>query len=57
VGDLTEEQLARVNPLKRVGEPEEIAEVVAFLCRPEVTFLLGETISVDGGQMAMLAMP
>ncbi len=57
VGNLSEEQLARVSPLKRVGRPEEIAEVVAFLCRRDAPYLLGATIAVDGAQIAGLAMP
>jgi NAD(P)-dependent dehydrogenase (short-subunit alcohol dehydrogenase family) len=57
VGELSDEQLARVSPLGRVGRPAEIAEVVAFLCRGDSTYLLGETIAVDGAQIAKLAMP
>lgn len=51
------EELRFVNPMRRVGRPEEIAEVVAFLCRRDVTYLTGQTIWVDGGQMAMAATP
>lgn len=38
-------------PLGRRGEPEEIASAVRFLCGPGASFLNGQTIQVNGGQM------
>nr|AFC98466.1 short chain alcohol dehydrogenase-like protein [Atriplex canescens] len=35
--------------LGRVGEPEEISPVVAFLCMPASSYITGQTITVDGG--------
>ncbi|MFC1493096.1 3-oxoacyl-ACP reductase FabG [candidate division KSB1 bacterium] len=36
--------------LKRIGTPEEVADVIAFLCSNEGKFITGEVIKVDGGQ-------
>ena len=34
----------------RFGRPEEIGEVVAFLCSPRASWIVGATLNVDGGQ-------
>ena len=36
-------------PLKRIGEPEDIASVVAFLCTDGAAYITGQVIQVDGG--------
>jgi len=36
-------------PLRRLGEPREVATVVEFLCGPGSTFITGQVINVDGG--------
>jgi len=40
-------------PLKRVGDPREIGDVVAFLASDKASYVTGETIYVDGGRMGM----
>ena len=40
-------------PLKRVGTPSEIADVVAFLISGKASYITGETIYVDGGRLGM----
>jgi NAD(P)-dependent dehydrogenase (short-subunit alcohol dehydrogenase family) len=36
-------------PVGRVAEPEEIAEIAVWLCGPRAAYVLGHTMSVDGG--------
>jgi 3-oxoacyl-[acyl-carrier protein] reductase len=36
-------------PLKRVGQPHEIASVIGFLCSDAASFMTGETININGG--------
>jgi NAD(P)-dependent dehydrogenase (short-subunit alcohol dehydrogenase family) len=41
-------QLARI-PMGRVGQPDDIAAVVLFLCSPEASYITGHTLVADGG--------
>lgn len=40
--------------IKRVGQPEEIGGVIAFLCSEEASYITGETITVTGGMSCRL---
>ena len=42
------------NALPRLGEPGDIAEMVAFLCAPAAAYVTGQMIAVDGGQTSHL---
>ena len=46
--DYLDEVIGRT-PMGRVGEPEEVAAAVAFLCLPAAGYVTGECIAVDGG--------
>jgi len=40
---------AESNPVRRVGQPEDIAAAAAFLCSDEASYITGQTLYVDGG--------
>ncbi|KAI4961605.1 hypothetical protein J4E86_000634 [Alternaria arbusti] len=44
-----QQELEDNNPRKRLGEPEDIAGVMVFLCSPAGAYINGEDIAVDGG--------
>jgi 3-oxoacyl-[acyl-carrier protein] reductase len=46
-----EDMLAREVPLRRLGTPDEIADVVGFLASPRAAFITGTVIVADGGQL------
>jgi NAD(P)-dependent dehydrogenase (short-subunit alcohol dehydrogenase family) len=48
---------ARMQPLGRMGRPEEIAGVVAFLVGEDASFITGSEVVVDGGLLAALVPP
>jgi 2-hydroxycyclohexanecarboxyl-CoA dehydrogenase len=41
--------MVRGIPLKRMGEPEDYAGIVAFLASDDASFMTGQTVSVAGG--------
>jgi len=43
------EQVIDRTPMRRIGEPEEVAAAVGFLCLPASSYVTGECIAVDGG--------
>jgi NAD(P)-dependent dehydrogenase (short-subunit alcohol dehydrogenase family) len=42
-------EILRDQPIGRLGEPEEIASVVLWLCSPGASFVIGHALAVDGG--------
>lgn len=52
----SEEAKARIlsrTPMKRLGDPAEIASVVAFLLSDSASYMTGDTLLVDGGRMTL----
>ena len=49
LGEAGMAELAARVPARRVGQPEEIAALVAWLAGPENTYISGQNISIDGG--------
>ncbi|CAL4988591.1 unnamed protein product [Urochloa decumbens] len=43
------DNIVRRTPIGRVGEPDDISSMVAFLCMPGSSYITGQTILVDGG--------
>jgi 2-hydroxycyclohexanecarboxyl-CoA dehydrogenase len=48
-GPKLREALTRAIPFRRLGQPADVANVVAFLASDEASFLTGQTVSVSGG--------
>lgn len=46
-----ETEVATLTPLGRIGEPEDIADAVAFLAAPSTGWITGTNLVVDGGQL------
>ena len=51
-GNISREVLDSVQPIGRMGKPEEIAAMALHLCGPEAEWTTGSIITVDGGQTA-----
>ena len=51
--DAARERIMSRTPMRRLGEPAEVAEVVAFLISSAASYMTGEIVVVDGGRMAL----
>jgi NAD(P)-dependent dehydrogenase (short-subunit alcohol dehydrogenase family) len=48
-GELVLEDLARLQPIGRLGKAAEVADTVLWLCGPTSSFIIGQALPVDGG--------
>ncbi len=46
------QMLVGMHPIKRMGKPEEVAELVVWLCSNKASFITGNAVLVDGGYVA-----
>jgi NAD(P)-dependent dehydrogenase (short-subunit alcohol dehydrogenase family) len=46
------EEIERMHPMGRLGEPEEVAQAIAFLASDQASFITGAILPVDGGYLA-----
>lgn len=51
-GAAAQQAAAAAMPLRRVGQPEEVAAAVLWLCSDESGFITGTTLTIDGGKLA-----
>jgi 3-oxoacyl-[acyl-carrier protein] reductase len=49
INDLPKEDILSTIPLGRFGKPEEVAELVSFLCSEQASYITGQVISINGG--------
>lgn len=41
--------MAAMQPVNRMGDPEEVADLVVYLCSDQASFITGESVAIDGG--------
>lgn len=51
IKDAPKEHIRTLIPMARIGRPEEVARVVAFLCSDAASYMTGQIISVNGGML------
>ena len=47
--ELNEKQFKDIIPMQRFGEPDEVADTIAFLASPKASYITGSVISINGG--------
>ncbi|MDE5086740.1 MAG: SDR family oxidoreductase, partial [Trichodesmium sp. St16_bin2-tuft] len=42
-------QIVAAHPISRIGQPEEVANAVVWLCSDAASFITGHSLAIDGG--------
>ena len=50
-------KIGDIHPLRRSGEPLEVAELIVWLASEKASFLTGQVLTIDGGRTAKLSLP
>jgi NAD(P)-dependent dehydrogenase (short-subunit alcohol dehydrogenase family) len=54
-GEAAQQGAAQAMPMRRVGQPDEVAATVTWLCSDAASFITGATVPIDGGKLAGMA--
>jgi NAD(P)-dependent dehydrogenase (short-subunit alcohol dehydrogenase family) len=54
-GPEMQERAGLAMPMRRIGQPDEVARAVVWLCSDQATFTTGATLPIDGGKLAGMA--
>ena len=49
--DEVKEEISKTIPLKRMGTPQDVANVVKFLTSEDSSYITGQVINIDGGML------
>ncbi len=50
-GSFDKDSIKKIVPMQRAGQPEEVADLVAFLASPNAAYISGQIISINGGMI------
>jgi 3-oxoacyl-[acyl-carrier protein] reductase len=51
IAQAPKEHIKNLIPMARIGQPEEVAKVVGFLCSDAASYVTGQIVSVNGGML------